>query len=94
MNPGQQKFQEFILGDAAEKNQDKARELLAEAFAKQDADTSDAAHQQAFMPCVLALIEPECVGQVLSVMKAHKAQKSWALRMKGAHGDLPRAPLL
>lgn len=89
MNPGQQ-----ILGDAAEKDQDKARELLAEASAKQDAGTPDAVHQQAFMPRMLALIEPECAGQVLSVMKAHKAQKSWALRMKGARGDLPRAPLL
>lgn len=73
MNPGQQKFQEFILANVDESKAEEAKTLLAEGFAKQDAGTFDEAYQRAFIPRMLPLRRPDRLDAVKAVMQNHKA---------------------
>lgn len=73
MNKGQEKFLEFIIQNVEEKNQDKAKELLAESFGKQDDGTFNKEYMMTFIPRMLELIKPENIEQVKSIMMNHKA---------------------
>ncbi|WP_338597495.1 hypothetical protein [Clostridium baratii] len=73
MNQGQEKFLNFIMQNIEEKNQDKAKELLNESFAKQDNGTFNSEYMVEFIPRMLELIKPESVEQVKNIMMNHKA---------------------
>lgn len=73
MNQGQEKFLSFIMQNVEEKNQDKAKELLNESFAKQDSGTFNAEYMAEFIPRMLELIKQESVEQVKNIMMNHKA---------------------
>lgn len=73
MNKGQEKFFEFIMQNVEEKNQEKAKELLAESFGKQDNGTFNKEYMITFIPRMLELIKPENIEQVKSIMMNHKA---------------------
>lgn len=73
MNSGQEKFYNFIIQNVEEKNHDKAKELLSESFGKQDNGTFNKEYMTEFIPRMLALIKPESLEQVKSIMMNHKA---------------------
>ena len=73
MNKGQEMFFNFIMQNVEEKNQDKAKELLAESFKKQDDGTFNKEYMMAFIPRMLGLIKPESIEQVKNIMMNHKA---------------------
>lgn len=73
MNQGQEKFLNFIMQNVEEENQDKAKELLMESFNKQDDGTFNQEYIMTFIPRMLALIKPENIEQVKSIMMNHKA---------------------
>jgi hypothetical protein len=73
MNKGQEKFFEFIMQNVEEKNQEKAKQLLAESFGKQDNGTFNKEYMITFIPRMLELIKPENIEQVKSIMMNHKA---------------------
>ena len=54
-------------------NQDKAKELLNESFAKQENGTFNQEYMMNFIPRMLELIKPECIDEVKKVMVNHKA---------------------
>lgn len=73
MNKGQEMFFNFIMQNVEEKNQDKAKELLAESFGKQDDGTFNKEYMMSFIPRMLELIKPESIEQVKNIMMNHKA---------------------
>ena len=73
MNQGQKMFFNFIMQNVEEKNQEKAKELLAESFGKQDNGTFNQEYMMSFIPRMLELIKPESVEQVKNIMMNHKA---------------------
>lgn len=73
MNSGQEKFYNFIIQNVEEKNHDKAKKILSESFEKQDNGTFDKEYMVEFIPRMLALIKPESLEQVKSIMMNHKA---------------------
>ena len=73
MNQGQEMFFNFIMQNVEEKNQEKAKELLAESFGKQADGTFNQEYMMAFIPRMLELIRPESVEQVKNIMMNHKA---------------------
>ena len=73
MNQGQEMFFNFIMQNVEEKNQEKAKELLAESFGKQAAGTFNQEYMMSFIPRMLELIRPESVEQVKNIMMNHKA---------------------
>jgi len=73
MNPGQEKFRDFILCNVEEENKDKAMELLNESFSKQDDGSFNAEYMQSFIPRMLSLIKSDKVEQVKAIMMQHKA---------------------
>lgn len=73
MNQGQERFFNFIMQNVEEKNQDKAKELLAVSFGKQDDGTFNQEYMMTFIPRMLELIKPENVEQVKNIMMNHKA---------------------
>ena len=73
MNQGQEKFLNFIMQNVEEENQDKAKELLMESYNKQDDGTFNQEYIMTFIPRMLALIKPENIEQVKSIMMNHKA---------------------
>lgn len=72
MNQGQEKFFNFIMQNVEEKNQGKAKELLAESFGKQDDGTFNQEYMMTFIPRMLELIKSENVEQVKSIMMNHR----------------------
>lgn len=72
MNLGQEKFFDFIMANVEEKNQDKAKDLLKESFAKQDKGSFNKEYLMAFIPRMLELIKPESLEQVKSIMMNFK----------------------
>lgn len=73
MNPGQEKFYEFIMDSVEEENQEKAKELLMESFAKQNEGTFDQEYLTAFIPKMLQLIKPDKMEMVKNIMSNYKA---------------------
>ena len=73
MNQGQEMFFNFIMQNVEEKNQEKAKELLAESFGKQADGAFNQEYMMSFIPRMLELIRPESVEQVKNIMMNHKA---------------------
>ena len=73
MNQGQEMFFNFIMQNVEEKNQEKAKELLAESIVKQADWTFNQEYMMSFIPRMLELIRPESVEQVKKIMMNHKA---------------------
>lgn len=73
MNSGQEKFFNFIMERVDLENQDKAKELLSESFAKQDDGTFNQEYMMSFIPRMLKLIKPEFLDEVKNIMSNHKA---------------------
>ena len=73
MNNGQEKFFNFIMERVDLENQDKAKELLSESFAKQDEGTFNKEYMMSFIPRMLKLIKPEFLDEVKNIMSNHKA---------------------
>ena len=73
MNSGQEKFFNFIMERVDLENQDKAKELLSESFAKQDEGTFNQEYMMNFIPRMLKLIKPEFLDEVKNIMSNHKA---------------------
>ena len=73
MNNGQEKFFNFIMERVDLENQDKAKELLSESFAKQDEGTFNQEYMMNFIPRMLKLINPEFLDEVKNIMSNHKA---------------------
>lgn len=73
MNNGQERFFNFIIERIELENQDKAKELLNESFAKQDEGTFNKEYMMNFIPRMLELIKPECIDEVKNIMINYKA---------------------
>lgn len=73
MNNGQERFFTFIMERVELANQNKAKELLNESFAKQDEGTFNQEYMMNFIPRMLELIKPECIDEVKNIMANHKA---------------------
>lgn len=73
MNSGQEKFFNFIMERVDLENQDKAKELLSESFAKQDEGTFNQEYMMNFIPRMLKLIKSEFLDEVKNIMSNHKA---------------------
>lgn len=73
MNSGQEKFFNFIMERVDLENQDKAKELLSESFAKQNKGTFNKEYMMSFIPRMLKLIKPEFLDEVKNIMSNHKA---------------------
>ncbi|MDF2535145.1 MAG: hypothetical protein K0R18_1304 [Bacillales bacterium] len=69
MNEGQEKFMSFIMERVMEGKQDNAKELLAESFDKQQKDEFNKEYLQSFITRMGALLKPEAVEEVMSVMQ-------------------------
>lgn len=72
MNNGQERFFDFIMQNVEEKNQNKAKELLSESFAKQENGTFDAEYMANFIPRMLELIKSESIENVRNAMLSYK----------------------
>lgn len=68
MNPGQEKFRNYILERVCDSRMAEAEELLRESFQKQDERTFDLAYLHDFMPRMRALLKPEYVEEVNQIM--------------------------
>lgn len=69
MNEGQEKFMSFIMERVMEGKQDNAESLLAESFDKQQKDEFNMEYLQSFNTRMGALLKPEAVEEVMSVMQ-------------------------
>lgn len=73
MNSGQEKFFDFIMERVDVNNQEKAKELLSESFAKQNDGTFNKEYMMSFIPRMIALLKPECVEEVKNIMNNYNA---------------------
>lgn len=71
MNQGQQMFLGFILQRVKEDKKEEAREMLNEAFRRQEEGTFDKDFVRHFIPNMLKLIKDEFYDEVQDVMKKH-----------------------
>ena len=67
VNPGQQKFFDFIMERVKTGKEEGARDLLDEAFTKQANGTFNAEYIRSFAPRMIALLKPECVDEVKAI---------------------------
>ncbi len=68
MNPGQEKFFNFIMERVQKGKQAEAKKLLEESFAKQANGTFNAEYLKDFAPKMAALLKPEAVEEVKGIM--------------------------
>lgn len=68
MNPGQEKFLNYILERVKENKIEEAKVLLSESFAKQAEGTFTKEEASAFIPEMISLLKPENIEEVQSVM--------------------------
>ncbi len=68
MNPGQEKFFNFIMERVQKGKQAEAKKLLEESFAKQANGTFSAEYLKGFAPKMAALLKPESVEEVKGIM--------------------------
>ena len=73
MNKGQEMFFNIIMQNVEEENQEKAKELLAESFGKQDDGTFNKEYMMTFIPRMLELVKPESIEKVKNIMMSHNA---------------------
>lgn len=72
MNPGQEKFMDFILENVREDGREEAERLLHESFSKQDNGTFDHAYMDSFVSSILPLVKAESLEQVKDIMVQFK----------------------
>ena len=68
MNPGQEKFFNFIMERVQNGKQDEAKALLNESFGKQANGTFNAEYLKGFAPRMMALLKPESIDEVKTIM--------------------------
>ena len=68
MNPGQEKFFNFILERVQEDKVDEAKDLLQDNFEKQAAGTFSAADIAEFGPKMMSLLKTDSVEEVKAIM--------------------------
>jgi len=68
LNPGQQKFHDFILERVLEDKKEYANQLLAESFGKQADGTFSPDYLMSFIPKMMAMIKPEFQDEVKTIM--------------------------
>lgn len=68
MNQGQEQFFAFILERVQENKVEEAKALLAESFKKQSEGTFTYDYISKFIPTMIALLKPENVEEVQSIM--------------------------
>lgn len=68
MNPGHEKFFNFIIERVQNGKQDQARALLNESFSKQDNETFTSEYLTGFGPKLTALLKPESVNEVKAII--------------------------
>ncbi|QAA34165.1 hypothetical protein [Clostridium manihotivorum] len=68
MNNGQEKFLNFILERVQEDKLEEAKVMLLENFRKQDEDTFTQQDIMEFIPKMLAILKPEKIAEVQTVM--------------------------
>lgn len=73
MNNGQERFFNFIMERVSSENQEKAKELLSESFAKQNDGSFNKEYMMSFIPRMLELIKPEFIDEVKNIISNHKA---------------------
>ena len=64
MNPGQQHFYHFMLERVQAGKEEEMKALLRENFKAQDAGTFTKEYMQQTMPKLMAMIRPECMGEL------------------------------
>ncbi len=69
MNQGQEQFFNFIIERVIDGKQDEARALLTESFELQAKNEFTPEQLATFVPKMLALLKPECVEEVKSIMQ-------------------------
>ncbi|WP_315115659.1 hypothetical protein [Clostridium intestinale] len=69
MNPGQEKFYEFILERVQEDKVENAKALLSDSFKKQEEGTFTQEEVVVFIPKMISLLKPEKVEEVKNIMK-------------------------
>jgi hypothetical protein len=73
MNPGQEKFFNFILERVQEGKQEDAKALLSESFAKQADGSFNSEYMNSFIPRMIAILKPECIEEVKNIMQGFSA---------------------
>ncbi len=68
MNPGQEKFFDFIIERVKNGKQEEAKALLNESFSKQAGGTFTAEYLKSFAPKLIALLKPESVNEVKTII--------------------------
>lgn len=74
MNNIQQKYFEFIMEKVSPENQEKAKEILQENFARIASGNFNKEYLMSVIPKMLELIKPEYRDEVKSIMDQHKAK--------------------
>ncbi|WP_100488457.1 hypothetical protein [Sporolactobacillus pectinivorans] len=68
MNPGQEKFFNFIMERIQDGKQDETKALLNESFSKQADGTFNAEYLTSFATRMIALLKPAYVDEVKTIM--------------------------
>jgi hypothetical protein len=76
MNPGQQKFFDFIMERVQDGKQNEAAALLNESFAKQADGTFTMDYIGSFAPRLLAILRPEFTEEVKAIMSEFGQRKA------------------
>ncbi len=76
MEQGQQRFFDFIMDRVDKGKQANAEALLEDSFSKQAGGAIDSEYLNGFNPRLLALVKPECVEEVRSILMGFSAQQN------------------
>ena len=68
MNPGQEKFFNFIMERVQTGKQAEAKALLNESFGKQAVGTFNAEYLGVFIPKMIAMLKPENIIEVKAIL--------------------------
>ena len=68
MNPGQEKFLNFILERVQDGKRGEAKSMLEECFKKQDAGAFGPEDAKGLIPKMLPLLKPEALKEVKDIM--------------------------
>ncbi len=71
MSPAQEEFQSFILARVATGKENEAKSLLDESFKKKEQNAFDLTYMKNFAPKMAALLKPEYVDEVTTIMNQY-----------------------
>jgi hypothetical protein len=69
MNPGQEKFFDFIIERVQADKVDQAKALLEESFSRQADGTFDVEYMGSFAPRLTEMLKPDAISEVKETMK-------------------------